>query len=49
MPETLIVPYGTYRVGRPIEILAQGQTEKIKLAHVLDRTQEFERCTFTAI
>lgn len=49
VPETLIVPYGTYRVGRPIEILAQGQTEKIKLAHVLDRTQEFERCTYTAI
>ena len=49
VPETLIVPYGTYRVGRPVEVMTQGKPEKFKLDHVLDRTQEFERCTFTAL
>lgn len=48
-PDSLIVPYGTFRVGRPVEIWLDGKTIKIKLDHVLDRTQEFERCTFTAL
>lgn len=48
VPETVIVPYGTYRVGRLVEVSIEGQHIKYKLDHVLDRTQEFERCTFTA-
>jgi cyclic-di-GMP-binding protein len=46
-PESLIVPYGTYRLGRPVDVWTDAGTQRFTLDHVLDRTQEFERCTFT--
>ena len=45
---TLIVPAGTFRIGRPIEVLVDGVTTAYKLAHVVDRTVEFERCTYSS-
>lgn len=48
VPETVVLPYGTYRLGRIIELWVDGVTTRLKLEHVLDRTPEFERCTFVS-
>jgi hypothetical protein len=45
-PESLIVPVGTFRINRPVEIYRSGRTETLQLGKVLDRGAEFERCTF---
>jgi hypothetical protein len=46
-PAAVIVPIGTFRIGRPIEIwLGEKTLQKINLVGVLDRGSEFERCTY---
>jgi hypothetical protein len=47
-PAAVIVPIGTFRIGRPIELwLGEKTLQKFKLLGVLDRGSEFERCTYT--
>lgn len=41
---SLVVPAGTFRLDRTIEVLVDQQTEMRKLFRVLDRGIEFERC-----
>jgi hypothetical protein len=46
-PEAVIVPIGTFRIGRPLEIwLGEKNFQKLNLVGVLDRGSEFERCTY---
>ncbi len=45
---SLILPAGTFRVARPIELWVDGATTPLQLKNVLDRTSDFERCTFSA-
>jgi hypothetical protein len=47
-PASVIIPVGTFRVSRPIEILHDNKTRTLTLEKVLDRGGEFERCTFSA-
>ena len=47
-PESLIVPAGTVRIGRAVEIVRGRESTACKLVKVLDRTTEYERCTFGA-
>lgn len=47
-PASLILPVGTFRVSRPIELLHNETTVTLTLTAVLDRGIEFERCTFAA-
>ena len=47
--ETIIVPPGTFNIGRIIDVHTEGITECFTLLHVLDRGNEFERCTFEAV
>lgn len=48
-PEAIIVPAGTFRIGRIIDMFNEGRIERAKLLHVLDRGNEFERCTFEIV
>jgi len=43
---SVVVPAGTFRLDRRIEILVDQQTKVLKLFRVLDRGIEFERCNF---
>lgn len=45
---SLILPVGTFRVGRPVEQFHDNKTVKLSLLAVLDRGTEFERCSFAA-
>ena len=45
-PEALIVPSGTFRIGRPVEVFLADQTYRYSLTRVLDRGSDFERCTY---
>ena len=47
-PPSIVVPVGTFRIGRQIDMLHEGQVLCIKLSHVLDRGAEFERCAYEA-
>lgn len=46
-PESVVVPAGTFRISRPVEILRDNKAVRMSLTKVLDRGGEFERCTFT--
>lgn len=44
--ESLLLAAGTFRIGRPIDLLEGDKTTRHNLGKVLDRGSEFERCTF---
>lgn len=48
-PETLIIPAGSFRVGRPFEYVLGAAQVRVTLEHILDRAVEFERCTFRRV
>jgi cyclic-di-GMP-binding protein len=43
-PASLVVPAGTFRLDRRVEVMADYNTQVLKLFRVLDRGVEFERC-----
>jgi len=43
---SVVVPAGTFRIDRTIEIVVDQQAKILKLFRVLDRGIEFERCNF---
>lgn len=43
---SVVVPAGTYRLERSIEVLVDEKPRLLKLFRVLDRGGEFERCNF---
>ena len=43
---SLILPAGTFRLDRMVEVMVDQKTETRKLFRVLDRGIEFERCNF---
>jgi hypothetical protein len=45
-PASVILPAGTYRIERRIEIMVDQKPRQFKLCRVLDRGIEFERCNF---
>ena len=46
-PETLILPAGTFRIDRPVDVRIGDRTMACRLARIIDRANEFERCTFS--
>ena len=46
---SVVVPAGTFRIERSIEIMADQQLRILKLSRVIDRGIEFERCIFTLV
>jgi hypothetical protein len=42
----VIVPAGTFKLDRSIEVLVDQQQQTLKLFRVLDRSIEFERCNY---
>jgi hypothetical protein len=45
-PASLVVPAGTFRIDRSIEVMVDQDLRVLKLFRVLDRGVEFERCNF---
>ena len=45
-PASVIVPAGTFRLDRSIEVMVDQELRVLKLFRVLDRGIEFERCNF---
>jgi hypothetical protein len=45
-PASVVVPAGTFRIDRSIEAMVDEQPKALKLARVLDRGIEFERCAY---
>lgn len=45
-PASVVVPVGTFRIERSIEVMADEKPRVLKLFRVLDRGIEFERCNF---
>jgi hypothetical protein len=43
---SVVVPAGTYRIERNIEVMVDEKPRLLKLFRVLDRGGEFERCNF---
>jgi hypothetical protein len=48
VPASLMVPPGTFRLDRRIEVIADYKTQIVKLFRVLDRGTDFERCNLYA-
>lgn len=44
-PDTVILPPGTFKAGRVLEVFAESGW-KIKLADLIERGADFERCTY---
>ena len=44
--ESIIVPMGSFRIDRPMEVFHEGKTRQLTLTKLLDRGSEFERCAF---
>ena len=44
VPASLVVPAGTFRLDRRVEVMADYKTRVVKLFRVLDRGIDFERC-----
>lgn len=42
---SIILPVGSFRLGRKIEVMTRTAS-RIRLTHLLDRGSEFERCTY---
>ena len=47
-PASVVVPAGTFRLDRSIEVMLDQRPQVLKLFRVLDRGGEFERCMFYA-
>ena len=45
-PASLVVPAGTFKLDRSVEVMVDQQVQVLKLFRVLDRGNEFERCDF---
>ena len=45
-PPSVVVPVGTFRIERSIEVMIDEKVRVLKLFRVLDRGIEFERCNF---
>ncbi len=45
-PASVILSVGSFRIGRSVEIMVDDKTQILKLVHVLDRGNEFERCAY---
>jgi hypothetical protein len=45
-PASVVLPAGTFRLDRSIEVMVDQKVKVVKLARVLDRGLEFERCNF---
>lgn len=45
-PASVVLPAGTFRLDRAVEVMVDQQLRKLKLSRVLDRGLEFERCNF---
>ena len=45
-PASIVVPAGTFRIDRNIEVMIDQDKRVLKLFRVLDRGIEFERCNF---
>jgi hypothetical protein len=45
-PASVVLPVGTFRMERSIEVMIDEKLQVLKLARVLDRGIEFERCSF---
>jgi hypothetical protein len=45
-PASVVVPAGTFRIERSVEIMVDQQSRLMRLCRVLDRGLEFERCNF---
>ena len=45
-PASVIVPAGTFRLDRSVEVMVDQDLRVLKLFRVLDRGTEFERCNF---
>jgi hypothetical protein len=43
-PASLVVPAGTFKLDRKVEIMVDQEPKVMKLFRVLDRGSEFERC-----
>jgi hypothetical protein len=43
---SVVVPGGTFRIDRSIEVMVDGKSQMLKLFRVLDRGVEFERCNY---
>ncbi|OHC66826.1 MAG: hypothetical protein A3H93_05980 [Rhodocyclales bacterium RIFCSPLOWO2_02_FULL_63_24] len=45
-PASVVVPAGTFRIDRSVEVMVDQKLQVLKLFRVLDRGAEFERCNF---
>ncbi len=45
-PASVVLPVGTFRLERSIEVMVDENLQVLKLLRVLDRGVEFERCSF---
>ena len=45
-PACVVVPAGTFRIDRSIEVMVDQKLQVLKLFRVIDRGIEFERCNF---
>lgn len=45
-PASVVLPAGTFRINRSIEVMVDQKLQALKLFRVLDRGIEFERCNF---
>ena len=45
-PASVVLPVGTFRLERSVEVMIDEKLQLVKLARVLDRGFEFERCSF---
>lgn len=45
-PASVVVPAGTFRLDRSIEVMVDQELRTLRLFRVLDRGLEFERCNF---
>jgi hypothetical protein len=48
VPNSLVVPAGTFKLERRIEVMVEHQPRMVKLFRVLERGSEFERCSLYA-
>ena len=48
VPTSLVVPAGTFKLERRIEVMVEHQPRLVKLFRVLERGAEFERCSLYA-
>jgi len=44
-PETVVLPAGTFRIDRRIEVMIDEEPRVLRLFRVIDRGVEFERCS----